>query len=82
MLVSFTHGDIEHLHTEETLRMYKPEAVLREVDDGSVIAALCYNLVEPPAAGKTPDCARTLRDIAERLELPRDYLNEIAMLAG
>lgn len=39
-VMALTHAEIEDLYAEESLRMYKPEAVLCELSDGSSVAAL------------------------------------------
>ena len=50
---------------------YRPEAVLAELDDGSRVAALCFNLPEAPGLGERNDVyAQRLRDLAGRLDLP------------
>jgi hypothetical protein len=82
MIMSLTQPEIETLYADESVRMYKPEAVLCELDDGSRTAALCFNLVERPApADADPEYAAALRDAAERAGLPRDYIDDTAVLA-
>lgn len=83
VVMALSHGEIEQLYSEDSVRMYKPEAVLCELDDGSRIPALCFNLVEPPAESeRNPEYAAKLRDLAVRLQLPRDYVSEISVLAS
>lgn len=51
---------------------------LAELNDGSPIPALCFNLLEPPGAEEAnPEYAAKLRDLAGRLRLPSDYVESI-----
>jgi hypothetical protein len=50
LVMALSHAEIEQLYSDESVRAYRPEAVLCELDDGSRIPALCFNLVEPPDA--------------------------------
>jgi len=78
VLMALTHGEVDKLYSEASVRAYRPEAVLVELDDGSRRAALCFNLVAPPGPGDTnPDYAAKLRDLASRLRLPADYVKTI-----
>lgn len=83
IVMALRHVEIEQLYSEESVRMYKPEAVLCELDDGSRIPALCFNLVEPPAeTERNPEYAAKFRDLVERLQLPRDYIEEVSARAS
>lgn len=78
VLMELTHAEIEKLYSESSVQAYRPEAVLAELNDGSRVAALCFNLLTPPAPGEAnPEYAAKLRDLARRLELPTNYLNSI-----
>src|SRR4029077_8985289 len=48
LLMELTHEEIEQLYSESSVCGYRPEAILAELDDGSRLPALCFNLVEPP----------------------------------
>jgi hypothetical protein len=78
LLMNLTHDEIERLYSEASVSAYRPEAVLARLEDDSRVAALCFNLVEPPAGGETnPDYAARLRGLALRLKLPGDYIQLI-----
>ena len=78
ILMELTHGEIEQLYAEPSVRAYRPEAVIAELNDGSRVPALCFNLVEPPnPEERNSEYAAKLRDLAYRLGLPSDYVNSI-----
>jgi hypothetical protein len=78
ILMELTHGEIERLYAEPGVREYRPEAVIAELEDGARIPALVFNLPEPagPEAANR-EYAQQLRDLARRLGLPPDYLEQI-----
>src|ERR1700690_107207 len=49
ILMELSHAEIERLYSDASVSAYRPEAVLAQLGDGSYIAALCFNLVVPPA---------------------------------
>jgi hypothetical protein len=78
MLMEFTHEEIDKLYSEDSVRAYRPEAILVQLDDGSSVPALSFNLVESPHANEgNSEYAAKLRELARRLELPTDYVNAI-----
>ena len=78
ILMELTHEELEKLYSDASVRAYFPEAILAQLDDGSMIPALCFNLVEPPAADEhNSEYAAKLRDLAGRLDLPADYVKTI-----
>lgn len=78
ILVELTHAEIDQLYAEPTVQAYRPEAVLCELNDGSRIPALCFNLIEPPRPEEAnSEYAAKLRGLATRLGLPSDYVNDI-----
>jgi hypothetical protein len=59
--MSLTLDELDRLYSEPSLSAYKPQAVLAYLAQG-VIAALCYNLPEPPsAADRNVEYVRKLR---------------------
>jgi len=49
-----------------------------QLDDGSRIPALTFNLVESPHVNeRNSEYAAQLKELARRLELPADYVNAI-----
>src|SRR5258708_7092662 len=78
VVASLTHSDLERLYSEPSVRAYRPEAVLARLPEGDMIAALCYNLEEPPSPDEhNAEYAAKLRVVAERLGLPKEYVESI-----
>lgn len=81
-LMELTHSELDVLYAEESLSRYRAEPVLCEFDDGSRLAALCFNLPDPPTGEADPAYLSRLLDAARRARLPRAYIDEIASLAA
>jgi hypothetical protein len=78
VLVKLSHADIEKLYAEPSVQAYRPEPVLAVTRDGATVAALCYNLPEPPSPDeRNAEYASKLRSLAQRLGLPSDYIASI-----
>src|SRR5262245_1614478 len=78
LLMEVSHEEIERLYAEPSVSMYRPEAVVAELEDGIQVPALCFNLQMPPQPGESNDTYATkLRDLARRLGLPADYVARI-----
>lgn len=78
LLVSLSHAELEQLYSEPSVQAYRPEAVLANLSNGEVLAALCFNLPEPPSADeRNADYAARLRALAERLNFPAEYVASI-----
>jgi hypothetical protein len=78
ILMELTHAEVEQLYSESSVRTYRPEAVLCKLNDGSLIPALCFNLLEPPRPEEAnSEYAAKLRGLAARLGLPSDYVDSI-----
>ncbi|HEY7481662.1 MAG TPA: gamma-glutamylcyclotransferase family protein [Gemmatimonadales bacterium] len=79
VVMSLTLADLERLYSEPGLRAYAPEPILAQLAGGGVIAALCYNLVEPPPpAERNPDYAIKLQGVARKVGLPAEYVASLA----
>jgi len=75
VVMSLTLREIAILYAEESVSAYRPEAVLVTLTDGQSLAALCYNLAEPPPAGSsTRGYAAKLREAARKVGLPEEYV--------
>lgn len=71
MVMDLSHDEIDRLYAEPTVAIYRAEAVIADLDDGSREAALCFNLVQPPSPDeRNADYAYRLRELAHRLNLP------------
>ena len=78
MLMQLTHEEIGKLYSEDSLRAYRPEAILVQLDDASSVPALTFNLLESPHANeRNSEYAAKLRELAHRLGLPTDYISAI-----
>jgi hypothetical protein len=79
LLMQLSHDEVEQLYAEASVREYRPEAVIAELDDSSLVPALCFNLPEPPPPGEAnEEYAGKLRDLARRLGLPAAYVDRIS----
>ena len=79
ILMQLSHDEIERLYAEPGVQMYRPEAVIAELDDTARIPALCFNLPVAPGPDEVNvEYAQKLRDLARRLGLPADYVERIA----
>lgn len=75
LVFSLTPPELERLYSEPSVQAYRPEAVLARLARGGAIAALCYNLPEPPSPGeRNPEYASKLRALAQRIGLPAEYI--------
>src|ERR671933_62836 len=43
VIFSLTHSEVDALYSEDSVSVYRPEAVLARLVGGSVIPALCFN---------------------------------------
>ena len=78
VVMELTHREIDQLYSDSSVAMYRPEAVLAEVDDEAVVPALCFNLIDAPQPEeRNAEYAAKLRGLAERLKLPREYVEAI-----
>jgi hypothetical protein len=78
VLYSLAHSDVDALYSEDSVNLYRPEAVAAELGDGSVTPALCFNLPVPPSVNeRNSQYATKLRELAERIDLPSSYVNSI-----
>ena len=79
VIFSLTHAEIDSLYAEGSVSEYRPEAVIARVGNGETIPALCFNLPTPPAATeRNPQYAAKLKELAERIGLPVQYVVTIA----
>jgi hypothetical protein len=75
IVMSLTLDELEQLYSEPGVQAYQPQAVLARLASGGIIAALCYNLAEPPAPNdRNPEYAAKLRVVAQKVGLPEEYI--------
>src|SRR5262249_26263300 len=78
VVISLMLEELDRLYSEPSVSAYEPHAVLAHLASGGVVAALCYNLPEPPSLDeRNLEYASKLRAIAEKVGLPRDYVASI-----
>ena len=79
VVFSLTHAEIDSLYAEASVSVYRPEAVIARVSAGGT-PALCFNLPAAPAATeRNPEYAAKLKEVAERIGLPAEYVATIAL---
>ena len=78
VLFSLTHQEIDSLYEDASVAAYRPEAVLATLEDGSAVPALCFNLPEPNSTEGNSEYAAKLKELAQRIGLPADYIAAIA----
>ncbi|HEU4680677.1 MAG TPA: gamma-glutamylcyclotransferase family protein [Gemmatimonadales bacterium] len=78
VIVSLTLAVLERLYSEPSVQAYEPQAVLVHLASGGVVAAVCYNLSEPPSPSEhNPEYAIRLRAIGKKVGLPIEYLDSL-----
>ena len=77
LIFSLTETEIESLYAEPSLKEYRPEQVVVNLEDGSVITAVCFNLPALPEGKATTVYAAKLRELATSLNFPTSYIEKI-----
>jgi hypothetical protein len=78
VVYTLTRGEVEALYSDESVSAYRPEVVTARLAGGLDARVLCFNLPAPPSAEeRNPLYASKLRDLAERLGLPAEYVSSI-----
>jgi hypothetical protein len=78
VLMKLSHAEVEKLYADPGVQMYRPEPVLAIASNGASVAALCYNLPEPPPANEhNREYVGKLRSLAQRIGLPPEYVTSI-----
>ena len=78
VVFSLTHREVDELYGKDSVSVYRPEALLAQLADGSVIPVLCFNLPVPPSrTERNPQYAAKLKEVASRIGLPQGYVSSI-----
>ena len=78
VLFSLTHDEVDALYSEDSVSLYRPEAVCAELADGSIIPALCFNLPVPPSPEeRNQQYVTKLQELGRRIGLPLTYVSSI-----
>jgi hypothetical protein len=73
-VIGLSHQEVAQLYAEPSVAEYRPEAVIAQLRDRSLVPALCFNL--PPSdepIEANPEYAAKLREVVTRLGLSADY---------
>ena len=79
VIFSLSHEELDSLYADNSVSIYRPEAVIASVADGGRVPALCFNLPTAPRGNeRNPEYAAKLKELAERIGLPNEYISTIA----
>ncbi len=82
LVMSVDEIQIEDLYAEPSVADYVPEEVLVVMDDNESVKAWCYNLPEASLMGTNASYAKSLYELAKKLEFPEDYLIKIKSMTA
>lgn len=78
LVFDLTDEDIEQLYAEPSLRAYRPEPVVVDMEDRSRIPALAFTLPVPPRPEeRNEEYVQRLRALALRLGFPASYVERM-----
>jgi len=77
ILMTIRAEDVRALYSQESVADYVAESVSVVLPDGTLEAAVCYNLPESKLEGTNSQYANSLLTLAGKLGLPSDYLQQI-----
>lgn len=77
VLMKLKAHDLETLYADETVADYVAETVSVVLPDGSRAPAVCYILPAHKLEGSNATYARALLELADKLDLPDEYLAQI-----
>jgi hypothetical protein len=77
MVFSLTLSELSRLYSEPSVQAYRPLAVLARLPDGQSVPALCYSLPNPSPSEGNLEYAAKLRAVAEKVRLPREYIESL-----
>jgi hypothetical protein len=77
VMMDIDPGEAAALYAEESVADYLPEQVNVELMDSTQVEATCYNLPGDKVTGANKEYAKSLLDLATRLDFPDHYLDQI-----
>lgn len=78
IVFSMTQGDLDRLYSGPGLDAYRPEQVSVRTLEGHTLAAICYNLAEPPApTERDAEYAARIRRVLRSWGFPKHYVGGI-----
>ena len=81
VVMDVAREEARELYAEKSVADYLPEPVIVDLMDGTQVEATCYNLPVDKVTGTNRDYARSLMDLAARLNFPDSYLDQIRRAA-
>ena len=76
-LIELEQAELERLYSGDSVAAYRPSPVEAREMDGRLVTAVCYLLPMSQVSGSNHNYARQLASVAGKLNLPRDYIDEI-----
>ena len=77
LVATLEQSEIDRLYNDDSVRDYRPENIDVRTQSGQRQAVCVYNLPPQPLSGSNRQYARSLAELAQRLELPAEYIAEI-----
>ena len=77
IIMQVTESELKILYSEKSVADYVPEKVEVVTETGEKIKAICYNLPLELLAGTNAEYAKSLYDLAKKLDFPKEYLDKI-----
>jgi len=74
-------NDAEALYSADSVADYEPESLSVNTLDGKRIEAICYNLPAEKIVGENKEYAKKLFALAEKLDFPGSYTDQIKQAA-
>ena len=77
VLMDISSNQAKELYSDKSVADYLPESVIVELLSGSKAEAVCYNLPVDKVTGTNKAYAQALWEVANKLDLPENYLAEL-----
>ncbi len=77
VMMEISADQVRELYAESGVADYVPESVTVELIDGSNNEASCYNLPSNKVTGTNKRYAEALLEVANQLDLPESYIEQI-----
>lgn len=77
ILMDVNDEEITKLYAEESVADYVPEEVAIVTESNESVTATCYNLPLELLAGTNEAYAKSLSELAKKLDFPKEYVDKI-----
>ncbi|OEK00259.1 hypothetical protein BFP97_01465 [Roseivirga sp. 4D4] len=81
LVMTVNSDKIQSLYAEASVSDYVPEEVEIILDSGEKLKATCYNLPLELLTGTNESYAKSLYRLAQTLDFPKEYLDEIKQMS-